>query len=70
MTDRLLRPDEIAVLLGFTVRTIRRWVAAGEIVSERYHGQIRIPESQVEALRARARGARASGPGASRPTSR
>lgn len=51
-SEVLLRTSEVAALLGVSRETVRRWCASNKIPHGRFPGgQIRVPESVVQAIR-------------------
>lgn len=52
-TKRFYRPDEVAVILGVSTRSVQRWAASGVLPSARIGNLLRIPRDQLEALMAR-----------------
>lgn len=55
---KMYTPAEIAAIFAVDVRTVRRWIEAGEIVAIKLPGgHWRIEESEVERLRVEGRAA-------------
>ena len=50
MMHSLLTVAEAANRIGFSVATIRRWLASGRLESVRFGRSVRIPEAVVEHL--------------------
>jgi len=48
MSRRLLRPSQVARVIGYSVRTVRRWMAAGELPSVVVQGYRRCPSDALE----------------------
>ncbi len=48
--ERLYRPEEAAVILGFDSNTIRRWLREGQIKGIKVTGQWRIKESELQRI--------------------
>ena len=46
--DRLMRTDEVALLIGVTAHTIGSWVRAGRIPSKRLGGSRRFVRAEIE----------------------
>ena len=44
------RVDEVATLLGVSARTVRRWLAAGELRSVRLGGVVLIPTAELDTV--------------------
>lgn len=42
---------EVAELVGVATRTVRRWIASGELVAHRWHGRlVRVSEQDLRAF--------------------
>lgn len=56
MPDRLLRPGQLAVLLGVSPKTVSRWIVEGKIKHQRTLGgaqavgHARIPQEEADRL--------------------
>lgn len=48
--ERFLAVDDVADRLGVHVRTVRRWIARGELVVHRFGGAVRISERDLAAF--------------------
>ena len=49
------RPRDVGKLFGLSVRTIERWIEAGELPSVRIGGTRLVPKSAIDALLASAK---------------
>ena len=52
---RLYAVDDVAEQLGVSTKTVRRWIAAGELPVHRLGRQLRISEADLVAFIARSR---------------
>jgi excisionase family DNA binding protein len=52
---RLLTAAEIAELLGLSVKTVRRWIAQGELHAHQFGRQVRVSEDDLLSFLARHR---------------
>ena len=48
--NRLLSTEEVAVLLAVTPKTVRRWIAAGELPAVKLHRQWRVCATHLDRL--------------------
>jgi excisionase family DNA binding protein len=48
--ERLLSTDEVAVLLAVSPKTVRRWIAEGELPAVKLHRQWRVRAAELGRL--------------------
>jgi excisionase family DNA binding protein len=47
---RFFTVNEVAEIVGVSVRTVRRWIKSGRLVAHRVRGVVRISPSDLEAF--------------------
>lgn len=48
--NRLLSTDDVAELLAVTPKTVRRWIAEGELPAVKLHRQWRVRSAELDRL--------------------
>jgi excisionase family DNA binding protein len=56
-TMRFYTVAQISELLSVSMRSVRRWIAAGELLAHKFHRQVRVAEIDLLAFLQRHRGA-------------
>ena len=49
-TTRFYTVAQVADMVGVSTRSVRRWVAAGELLAHRFGRQVRIAETDLRAF--------------------
>jgi excisionase family DNA binding protein len=56
LVTRFFTVSQVAELLGVSTRTIRRWIAGGELLAHKFRRQVRVAEIDLLAFLQRHRG--------------
>jgi excisionase family DNA binding protein len=49
--DKLFSLQEVSVILGFHLRTVQQWCAAGRLPAVRLGSRWRVPAEEIERIR-------------------